>query len=206
MSIDLSKLVLVPGCWMLKDHAVARWVREEEGVNGYGLPMDTDAVLALVPLMQAGTFRTTPGGWLARSAVASLVAYGEPKGLRMLREALAAHDEAIGQLTAASEAVGVLRDLMRKRRDEWRGQCDTASRDDVAGLSGCVDAADALGGETFDLWMRLHRLSMALYDDRQTLNEAVAQWSRSLAVDLAPGIDPGAPFSGSFVAPAEVAK
>lgn len=205
MAIDLSKLSLVPGCWMLKGHAVARWVREEEGVNGDGVPMDTEAVLGLVPLMQAGKYRSTPGGWLARSSVAGLVAYGEPKGLRMLREALAAHDEAIGQLTAASEAVRVLRDLMRKRRDEWRGQCEVASCDEVAGLAGCVDAADALGGETFDLWLRLHRLSMCLFDDRQTLNEAVGQWSRSLAVDLAPGIEPGAPFSGDYVLP-EVAK
>lgn len=187
--VNLEKLVLSAGSWVLEGHEVARWIREEEGRNGEGLAMDAEACLGLVPLFQSAAFRMSTVGDGSRNSSVGLAAYCEPKGLRMLREALAAHDECIGRLDAARQAVLAVRDLLRRRRDEWRAECASAQGDVEVGLAGCADGAEQVGGEVMDLWFRLHRLQMAAYEDRETIREAVAQWSRDRDHERAPYVD-----------------
>lgn len=169
-SPDLS---LVSGCWMVARGHVAAWKRQEEGAHGVEA---VASVLQMFPLLVPSGFRLDPVGELARSSAMSLAdRFLEPTNLRLLRFALAAHDETVGRLQAAFGIVRLVRDDIRKRRDAWRKEAlESVSCEE--GLAGAADAADEISQGVFDFWMMGHRLQSAAFEDRETLRLAVAEW------------------------------
>lgn len=198
--LDLGSMRLLAGCWLLAGGKAHAWICADRCQR----PVDTEKLLQLVPLLsQDGAYRHDPVGemscsvkvWMATRAM-------EPEGLRLLRAALAATDESIGRLAAASDAIRFLRDWGRQKRDDWRVE---AHKEPSEHLHGAVDAADDLQADAFDLWMRLTRFVAALWEDRDTLRQAVEAWAPDRERERMPYLG-GAPVDAETAVRDEVAK